>query len=154
MRWFRSLLSLSLGAALLTGMIAAGAANARPHGPGCGVKASVDRLERRIERLELDDSARAAVYEVLDAARTQERALRVRMREAHDAMRALLDAEQPDPEAVLAQADVLGALRAEAHKRGVRTLLEVRSLLTPGQWAQLQREREHRRHRGDRTPRG
>lgn len=143
--------------ALAVGVTSAGVALARPGHHGPGKHGSVERLERGLERLELDDATLEAAYAILDAARESRRGVRVRMREAHDAMRSLLEQDAPDTEAVLAQAETIGALRTEARKQHLATLLEVQALLTPEQ-----RERLHERARqrgpgrrggcGDRAP--
>ncbi len=135
--------------ALVAGLAVAGGALARgPHGGGCQHKEGhfgprAERLEQRIEALDLQTETRQAVYALLDEAREQRREFRGEMRGAHEQMRALLDQESPAPEAVLAQADTLGALHTEARKAELRTLLAVRELLTPEQWQTL-RERPER----------
>jgi Spy/CpxP family protein refolding chaperone len=44
-----------------------------------------------------------------------------------------LEQEDPDEAAVMEQAEAIGALRTESRKQGLRTLLDVRALLTPEQ---------------------
>jgi len=131
--------------ALAVGLTTAGVALARPGLPSPGKHGSVERLERGLERLELDDATLEAVYAILDDARSERRAVRARMREARETLRALLEQDAPDSEAVLAQAEAVGALHTEARKQHLSTLLEVQALLTPEQ-----RERLHERvrHRG------
>jgi Spy/CpxP family protein refolding chaperone len=127
-------------AAVALAMALAAPAVARPRGgpPDLG------RLEHKLEKLDLDTAVRERAWTILDAARDEERALRTQLRDAHEQLRALLEADAPDLEAVEAQADALGALRTQAHKLTLRTRLEVGALLTPEQREQL----AERRHRG------
>jgi Spy/CpxP family protein refolding chaperone len=48
-----------------------------------------------------------------------------------------LEHENPDEAAVMAQADAIGALKTEAQKHRLRTMLQVRALLTPEQRTKL-----------------
>jgi Spy/CpxP family protein refolding chaperone len=104
-------------------------------GPGHGGKGA--RLERALESLELDEAKRAEVFGVIDAARPAGREIRERTRAAHQEMRALLESPDASEEAVLAKADAIGALHTELRKQELRTLLQVRALLSPEQQAQL-----------------
>ena len=123
-----------------TTLLAAGVAMARPDGGRGGL----DRLENRLERLDLDAETRTAAFSVLDEARDARRAQRPEIREARSAMRALLD--QPDVEEpqVMAQVEALHALELEKHKAKLRTLLALRELLTDEQWQELRPRREKR----------
>ena len=118
-----------VGLTLTALLLAAGLATARPHG---GPK-PLDLVEGAIPDLALDAETESAVYEVLDAARETRRAYRSELRDAHEELRGLLEADEPDPEAVMAQADELGALAIEARKEGLRTLLELQGLLDSDQ---------------------
>jgi Spy/CpxP family protein refolding chaperone len=60
----------------------------------------------------------------------------------HERMRTLLEADKPDVNAVLAQADSVGALKTEARKAQLRNLLAIRALLTAEQWTDLKRRME------------
>ncbi len=102
-----------------------------PPGPPHGGPPEERRLERLVDRLGLDAETEAAVQEVLDEAHERRREVGPRLREAHERMRALMEATEPDEEAILAQADALGALELEARKHRIRTLLRVRELLPP-----------------------
>jgi Spy/CpxP family protein refolding chaperone len=106
-------------------------------GPGMGGP-SVERLERRVERLDLEAKSQAAVYAILDQARSEQRARRSELRTAHEKMRALLEQDSPDLAAVEAQSDAIGALQTAAHKASLRTLISLRPHLTKEQWAELQ----------------
>jgi Spy/CpxP family protein refolding chaperone len=123
-----SRLLLLLAAALAL----APAAGALPFGPD-----DLARLEERVAELDLDAETRAACYAEIDAARAAQRALREEMLLAHDRMRRLLEQDQPSEAEVMAQADLLGGLVAEAHKNDLRTLLHILSLLDEGQRASM-----------------
>lgn len=103
-----------------------------------------ERIEHRLERLDLDSETREAALEILDEARAHHGALAPEIHEARDLMRELLAADAPDEEAVLAQADAIGALKREASHARVRTLLALRALLTAEQWQELHPPRGER----------
>jgi Spy/CpxP family protein refolding chaperone len=122
----------------------AAAASAGPHGGrgGCDFRGGpgfgLSRLERGVEQLDLAPDTKQAVYKVIDQARTQQRALADQIRAAHQQMRTLLDAPTPDVDAVLAQADTLGGLMTQERKNDLRALVQIRTMLTPEQWQQLE----------------
>lgn len=126
-------------------------ASAWAKGPG-GHGGKGARLERAVEQLELDEARRAEVFAVIDGARAEKRALRERIRTAHQEMKALLEDRGASEEAVLAKADAIGALRTELQKHELRTLLAVRARLSPEQQAQLA-EAMQKRHCGGRHER-
>lgn len=99
----------------------------RPHGPP-GLSP-----DRALEEIELPDDVRAEVDKVLDDAQVQRRTLERSLRTAHDRMRALLEAPEPDEAVVLAQADEIGRLRTELDKTRLSTLLKINRLLSPEQ---------------------
>ena len=103
------------------------------HGPN----ARFDRLEAELGKLALATDTRAAAEHLLAQARTDREAHREQMRDAHQALRELLEQDTPALEPVLAQADAIGALGTEAHKAQLRTMIELRSLLSPEQWQAL-----------------
>ena len=119
------------------------------HGPGA-------RLEEHLKGLGLSDAQQQKVHAILDGAKATREANRARMKQAFQDMRALLDQDQPDRSKVLAQADVIGQITTEAHKRMLQTLLDVRAELTPEQRTKLREDlqkhgpmgRWHRHHRG------
>ena len=89
---------------------------------------------------------------MLEASGDEREALREQVHAAHQQMRALLEQEEPDVDAVLAQADVVGELHGALRKLKLRTMLGVRSLLTPEQREELHEGRRfgRRGHFGDR----
>ena len=103
------------------------------HGPG----GMLGGIERGVDQLELTPENRKAADAIFDQARTQLRVLRDSSRAAHEQMRTLLDQQAPSLEAVLAQADSIGALELEVRKAELEAMVKVRQLLTLEQWQQL-----------------
>jgi Spy/CpxP family protein refolding chaperone len=131
--------------ALAIGLVAATGAWAK--GPG-GYRGPGAKLERAIEKLELDEAKRAEVFGVIDAARPAGRELRERMRASHEQMRALIESGSASEADVLAMADEVGALRTELQKHQLRTLLQVRERLSAEQQAQLSEAMSKRHCKG------
>ena len=112
------------------------------HGPG---KGRGFFLQRQLEKLELPAETRTKVDAVFAESRTSQEKLHEQIRAAHDSMRALLDQDSVDEAAVMAQADSIGALMTQARKQDLKTLIQVRSLLTPEQRASLDQQMEQGR---------
>jgi len=121
-------------------------------GPGRRPPPFADMLERNAERLGLDEKTRAEVRSIADAAREESRRLEDGLRVLHDELRKLLDQPTPDLEAALQQADRIGAAETELHKLRLRTMLQIRGLLTPEQRQELVRIHEERRRERGRMP--
>jgi Spy/CpxP family protein refolding chaperone len=109
-------------------------------------------LEKHAERLGLDAESRAEIRRIADASREAEEAHRDRLRELREQMREILRQDTPDEDAVMRQADEIGAAETAEQKHRLRTMLEIRALLTPAQRAELvkifeerQQQREERR---------
>jgi Spy/CpxP family protein refolding chaperone len=145
----RSWIPLSAGLLLA---LAPGGAAAR--GPGDHWGGPLRHLEVALDRIELDAETEAAAHAVLDEARAERRADQKAIHEAHEALRDLLEQEEPDAEAAMVQAETLGSLETESRKADLRALLEVRALLGPEAWAELRDamhvyRRPFRRDHGD-----
>jgi Spy/CpxP family protein refolding chaperone len=127
----------------------AGVAAADPEGPphfGRHGPPPIDRiLERHAAELGLSDAVREQVHAIAAEAEQQEAPLREALRTQREALHGLLAQDAPDPEAVLQQAELLGAAETEMHKQRLRTLLAVRALLTPEQRQQLVKIFEEKR---------
>ena len=80
-------------------------------------------------------------------ARQDEAPLDEQLRALHEEMRQVLDGESPKLEDVMQAADRIGAAETELKKRQLRTMLEVRALLTPEQREKLVKIFEERRGR-------
>ena len=83
--------------------------------------------------------------EIAEAARAESAPLEQERDARHREMRALLDQPEPGIDAVMRQAERIGAVETELQKRRLRTLLEIRGLLTPVQREELVRIHAERR---------
>ena len=132
-------------------MLAQGAfaASAEPDGPppfGRHGPPPIDRiLERHAAELGLSDAVREQVHAIAADAEQREAPLREALRAQRDALHELLAQDAPDSNAVMQQAELLGAAETEMHKQRLRTLLAVRALLTPEQRQQLVKIFEEKR---------
>jgi Spy/CpxP family protein refolding chaperone len=140
---------LALAAAALVAGLSATVAFASPHAHGGG-----HRFERAIESLDLDADTQARVDAVFDAARPAHRELGRTLRDKADALKALMADPAATEDAVLAQVDAIGKLSTEMRKQEMRTVFQVRALLTPDQRTQLKEKMEKRWHRGGRCEGG
>ncbi len=104
-------------------------------------------IERAVEELGLDDETSRAVRAVADESRQRGEELRKNVRKARRAMRDLLEQDQVDEDVVMAQADQIAALEAEASKHRLSTILRIRALLTPEQRSKMMSMHEARRER-------
>jgi protein CpxP len=120
---------------------------------------------RVVERLKLTDDQRKAFDQILLDHREKLIDLHANVEKAELAMEPLVQAEQPNESAILAQIDKVAQARAELEKAHARYLLALRSKLTPEQWKQVQDFRHNRdqmrdgwgpggRRPGDRGPDG
>ncbi|HVH19870.1 MAG TPA: Spy/CpxP family protein refolding chaperone [Myxococcota bacterium] len=150
----RSLQTVSLS--LFAALALATSAVAWPGGGPGGHGGKGFLLQRQLEKLELPAETRSQVDAVLAESRTRQEALHQQIRAAHESMRSLLDQGSVDEAAVMAQADTIGSLMTEARKDDLKTLIQVRSLLTPEQRAALDQQMEKRREdwRGKRHGKG
>lgn len=110
-------------------------AHGPPHGPGLG---------RLIRELELPQATRDQVRAILQEARQRGGQLRQERAEAGQALHELLREDAPSEEAVMAQARTVGAIDSELRLHRLRTLLRIRSLLTPEQRQRLMELRQQR----------
>jgi periplasmic protein CpxP/Spy len=104
-----------------------------------------------IDRLKLTDDQRKAMDQILLDHREKLIDLRGDVEKSELALEPLINADQPNESAILAQIDKVAQARAELEKANARFLLGLRAKLTPDQWKQLQAMHgEHRdvmRHR-------
>lgn len=120
--------------------------------PGFGGPPGPSPLERAIESVELPPEVRSQIDALLDASHSSRRGLHRELRGAREEMRELLEADDPQEDAILAQAEVIGRLQVSLEKDRLMTLLRIRALLTPQQRDSLtaalelrmQRRRERR----------
>jgi Spy/CpxP family protein refolding chaperone len=105
-------------------------------------------IAHHAEELGLSAETLEAIEKIVDESRAQSETLREKLHGEHEALHELLTQEMPDESAVMAQAEVVDALKAEAHKNRLRALIAIRSQLTPEQRQELVRIREERMPRG------
>jgi len=108
-----------------------------------------DVMERHADELGLDAATRASIQAIAARSREVEQPLDEQLRALHDEMRSLLQADSPKLDDVMQWADRIGAVETELKKQRLRTLLEVRALLSPEQRQKLVKifeERKGRRH--------
>jgi Spy/CpxP family protein refolding chaperone len=140
---FRTIFTAIALAASLAFDAAAGEGHGRKHGPP-----PIDRvLDRHAEELGLDDAVLEQVRAIGARARAEEEPLRETLRAQRDELHELLRQDAPDTDAVMRQAEEIGSVETELHKARLRTLLEVRTLLTPEQRAKLESIFEEKRQR-------
>lgn len=99
-----------------------------------------DRLaiaERHLQTMEIDADAMATLLNIIDQARIEQEDLRQEVRAAHETIRALLEQDTPDADAVLAQVEEIGSLETEERKHEMAALLEMRPYVTAEQWQEL-----------------
>ena len=104
------------------------------HGKHGGFGQRFERMEQRVDALGLDDATRQKVDAILDDAREQRRANWEQMRASRKTMHDMLGRPDVTEAELMAQVDADSALHTEAHKAKLRTMLAIRSLLTPEQW--------------------
>ena len=129
----------------------AGPKGPKPGGKHRGPQPIHEVLERHAERLEIDDDTARRIREIAEASREEDEAHRAELRGLHDRMRGLLEEEAPDLDAVMELATSIGRVENAAYKLRLRSMLEIRALLTPEQLAELvaiRAERDTKRQRG------
>ncbi len=141
--WMKRMAALALALAVVTTV--AGTAVAKRHGGSPGHGSMLGRVERGVDELELAPETRKSVDAILDQARAQRRELRDQLRTARGQMRGMLDESAPSTDAVLAQADAIGALETQATKLDLQAIIQVRKLLSAEQWQELRAHGGHGR---------
>jgi len=108
------------------------------HGGPKGL-ASLDRMEAKLERLDLSDEQRAQVRSVIDAARPEFRKVADAVRVNRKEMRALMRSDEFDERAVRRIADRQGDLVADMIVLRGKLKSQVAAVLTPEQRQELRR---------------
>ncbi|MGH7898735.1 MAG: Spy/CpxP family protein refolding chaperone [Candidatus Binatia bacterium] len=138
-----TILSLLAALPLATGVAMADRGAGRGHWHHDGA-----RLERQLGEVGLDARQKAKVDEIFADAKKDREENRAKLREAHQALRTLLEQDSPDRSAIDRQVEKLGEMKTEAHKAKLHTLLAVRAELTREQREKLKSmKREKRAHR-------
>jgi Spy/CpxP family protein refolding chaperone len=94
-------------------------------------------LEKYADRLDVDDETREQIEGKFASSREEAAPLREELHDAHRTLREMLHADEPDRDAILAQADRIGALDTLLRKLRLTTLLEVSALLSDQQRAEM-----------------
>ncbi|MFP5237887.1 MAG: Spy/CpxP family protein refolding chaperone [Acidobacteriota bacterium] len=151
-------------ACILTAALAV-SAGIQAHGQGQGFGRHMPPMERAmgpmgnhgqwwndpavIDKLKLTDQQRKDMDAILQDHREKLIDLRANVEKAEVAMQPMIQADQPNEAAILAQIDKIAQARAELEKGNARFLLALRAKLTPDQWKALQDLRAARRDHRD-----
>jgi Spy/CpxP family protein refolding chaperone len=124
---------LAAAALLVAGVLVAAAGHARPpfHGPGPHDPGGF--VERHAEQLGLDAAQQETIRGILDESHEGGSALHEELRALRGELHELLMQDPPDEEAVMAQADAIGAAEVALHKQRLSTMIAIRNQLTPEQ---------------------
>lgn len=124
-----------------------------PGGPGWGPGGFI---EHHAEALGIDDATLAEIRAIEESSRENGKALSEARRAAQDDLRALLDQDEPDRDAVMAKVDAIGELETKQHRERVSTMLAIHDKLSAEQRAELKTLREEMRdaHEGMRKHHG
>jgi Spy/CpxP family protein refolding chaperone len=115
-----------------------GAAFAQPGPPPPGEPPGIERiLERNAERLHLEGATLEKIRALAAAGRDKAEPLHEEVRRRHEEMHALLSADNPDADAVMAKAEEIGRAETAAQKERLHTMLAIRALLTVPQRREL-----------------
>jgi len=109
------------------------------------------RLERALEHVELPEEVRDDIDDLLDGSHRSQRKLKRDARKANRRMRELLSADNPDEEAIVAEAETIGRIRTDMQKDRLLTLLRIRGRLSPEQRAALTDFMQSQRRKGRRS---
>jgi Spy/CpxP family protein refolding chaperone len=149
MKTFRTTLAALLSGLAILALTAASAlsfpGDGRGHGPGRGGPPPEKMIEHMADALDLDEETVSKMRAALEGTREEGEALHAQIRAARHDMHSLMMAEETDREAVMAKVDQLAGFEGDALRLRVGTLLEVHSLLTPEQRAELTALRGERR---------
>ena len=101
-------------------------------------------LDAYADRVGLDEETREQIRQRYEASREQAEPIRAQLHDEHDALRQLLHEDDPDTEAVMARAELIGELETKMRKLRLATLLEVCAMLTVDQRAEMMAIHEER----------
>jgi len=133
---------LIVGAIVVAGLLATQAFARSPRAPqGPGVPPAgpppIEGIIAHAEELGLDESTVEALAVLAESERSESEALLADLEAAHEDLRALLDAETPDEAAILQQAELIGSVETDLRKTQLRSMLQLRALLSPEQRERL-----------------
>lgn len=94
-------------------------------------------IERHAKRLGVDDATVAKMREKVEVTRKENEKLRKKVEAEQRSLQTLLEQDLPEEKAVMAQVDKIGTMMIAQRKNQLRTVLEIRGMLTPEQRAEL-----------------
>jgi Spy/CpxP family protein refolding chaperone len=98
------------------------------------------------DELGLDQNTREQISQIVERSQREADKLRRAHQQAGRTLRQLLELDEPDEQAVMNQADIVGGLEAQRLKQRIGAMLEIRALLTPEQRRKLVELRGEERH--------
>ncbi|OIP29072.1 MAG: hypothetical protein AUK47_28350 [Deltaproteobacteria bacterium CG2_30_63_29] len=136
MRTRALLVFIAISLFLPAAAFAKGPRDGRGPGPHLGPP-SPEMLVERATEAGIDEATIEQLLAIMEANKDVMETLQKELMAAHDELRALVEADAPDRDAILQQVEAVGAMETDLRKQHLSIELEVRSLLTPEQWAQL-----------------
>lgn len=135
---------------LAAGLALPAAALARPgghhRGPGGPNPAKmVKMLERHADELGIDDATVKTLQVTVEQNRDAMKALRADVEQAHQAVRAAMEADTPDKAEVLRLVEQAGLAKIALEQQRAALMLDLRAQLTPTQQAAIKSFREAKR---------
>lgn len=121
---------------------------------GRGGPPLVRTAEKHAARLGLDAEVVEQIHGISQTGHAERQALHGQLRSMHDELRSMLETDEPDEARILEQAERIGALDVALHKSRLRSMLQVRKLLTPEQLRELVKIHEETRLERPRHRRG
>jgi len=91
----------------------------------------------RADELGLDDAVLAEIEDMFAENWDLHESLRAGLRTEHDAMREIMEADQPNRKRALNQVESIAAAELALHRHRISVELELRALLTPREWRAL-----------------
>ncbi len=131
-------------AAMIAGAALTGTAYAKGGFGGRGGFGGDAAIEHIIRALDLDDSQRAEVRRIADAARPQARSIADTLRDSHEQLATLTKADVLDEAALRSLADARGDVMADAMVARVQVMQQIRAVLTPEQLEKMDTMRDRR----------
>ena len=121
-----------------------------PHWGGDRERGPERFIERHAEELGLSAETREAIEKIVEESRARSEGLREEAREEREELHELLNQAMPDEDEVMAQAEVVEALKLKTRQNRLKAMIAIRGLLTPEQREKLVEIREERSSRGKR----
>jgi len=113
-------------------------------GPGT-LDRMVQHLARAADKLQISDEQMDKIFAVADASRGDYRQLDRQIRDNRKALRAVVESDPYDPQAVAELADIQGNLTTQLIVLNARVRADIRLLLTPEQRERIKQHRSQRR---------